>query len=516
MKKLSLCLVFIYLSLLVWSQASDVKIVNGPEVEAKRSTMGQVLGVVDGNVLITRNEKKKTFIESLDENARVVNSVLLLDRKVGKEKFGLSGGFVLKGRLFLKFSSYDKKQVTVITEEYDPQSLVSIKEISKETISMEGRKAIYWYGVGVSRAINESNENGFDLSNEEHFVLDYMSSFDKDKKSNENITISVYDENYEKVWREDFEIPYANDKFTIVNVIVDDFGNAHLLGKEYLDGKKKAKRGESAYKYHVMSFTDNGKTVKDHELFVNSKILTDAGIGINAEGKIVATGFYSNNSYSNIDGAFSMVIDLKTKNVENTSLKEFEKEFIQMGMTDKQKKKQDKKESKGEDLEMPEFDLDRIILTPDGGWILLAEQFYITVHTYTTTGPNGSTSTRTVIVYHFDDIIAVKMNPKGDIEWNVKVNKSSASSGVTSTLSYTWGFCGDELVLVYNTSLRKGSTVEISRVSAKGELKSEVLMENEKDELVLHPAYSRKVNDCKMMLYSARKKVYQFSFLLTE
>jgi hypothetical protein len=215
-----------------------------------------------------------------------------------------------------------------------------------------------------------------------------------------------------------------------------------------------------------------------------------------------------------IDGAFSMTVDLRTQKVLGSNVKEFEKEFIQMGMTDREKKKSDRKEEKGKDLEMPEFDLDHLVLLPDGGWVLLAEQFYITEKTFTTTSPNGGTSTRTVTYFHYDDIIAVKMTSTGEIEWNAKITKNQSASGYLTILSYLWNYCENEFQIVYNSApMHKENDVKVAKIDNSGSVTISTLMEGGKDELNIHPAYSSRLGDCNMLLYGAKKKTYQFNFV---
>jgi hypothetical protein len=263
-----------------------------------------------------------------------------------------------------------------------------------------------------------------------------------------------------------------------------------------------------------LSFLENGGLLKDNILQLDASFITDCTIGITADQQLLTTGFYSKLGMSSIDGAYSMLIDLKTQKVLGSNVKEFDKEFIQMGMTDREKKKSDKKEDKGKDLEMPEFQLDHLILMPDGGWVLLAEQFYITVKTITTTSPNGGTSTRTVTYYHYDDIIAVKMNAKGEIEWNTKITKNQRATGYLSILSYVWSYCDGEFQIVYNSApLSKDNNVMVATIDDSGKTQITTLMEGGKDELNIHPSYSRRFDECNMLLYGAKKKTYQFTYV---
>lgn len=501
---------------LAQSQSKKFKLIEGPENEGRRSAMESVVGEVDGGVLIFRTQKRDRYLELIDDKAQVVKSVLLEGLKYKNIEKVLASAYVINNRLYLRFSAHDKakKKFYGIIEEYDPKSLTFLKEINVEEMGVEALRKVYWYGIGAGRAIDEMSETGSHISNERKFIVDYNSTFEKSKKTNENVFMVVYDAEMNKSWEMDYEIPYSNDLFQIVKVIVDDAGNAHLLGREYFDKARSSRNGKPNYKYHVLSFLEKGKLVKDNSLELSGEFINDAAIGISSDGYLIASGFYGSKDVFSIDGTFSAKIDINKKEVIMTNKKEFDKEFIQIGMTDREKRKSDRKEDRGVDLELPNYDLDRMVLLEDGGWLLIAEQFYITQRTTTSTGPNGAMTTNTVIVYNYDDIIAVKMNKQGEIEWNAKIPKHQSTTGNTNALSYTWTNCNGSFVFVYNSSLgRKESIVYASVIDAMGKVENEILMTSERDELMLYPGYSSRIAECGIMLYSARKKNYRFSIM---
>ncbi len=519
-RKILFLICSITLSLQAFSQ-SDIKLFNldlkqGPEYEGKASFVEDVVGVMDDRVIIVRTQKKKLYLEALDQNGTVLKSVLLEGLKYKEIKKKFVGAFILKDKLFLRFGAFDKKNKTAygLIDEYDSASLQFSRNVSTESNNVEGVKGVYWYGIGASRAFSELSEAGFFVSADKNYVVDYSSRFDKDKSAKENITMRVYDANMDLAWEKEFEIPYNSDLFRIDRVIVDENGNTHLLGKEFFEKVKSFKKGKSNFKYHVLSFLNKGTEIKDNSLEIDNFVITDAAIGITSDGFLVASGFYGTKSMNSIDGSFSIKMDIKSHKVLFSNRKEFGKEFIQMGMSDREIKRSNKKEDKGEDLELPNFDLDRFVLMPDGGWLLMAEQFYITTQTITTSGPNGSMSTRTITYYHYDDIILVKMNANGEIEWNTKIPKNQSSSGAISPLSYSWFYCKGKIYILYNSApFRKENEVMAAMVDSKGEVVKEKLINSEKDELTFHPAYSARITDCSMLMYSSKRKTYQFGLL---
>ncbi|MFN8776414.1 MAG: hypothetical protein ACK5XV_06555 [Flavobacteriales bacterium] len=492
--------------------AKPVKFTHGPEYEARRSAVSAIIGSTEAGTVIVRYQKKKGFLELVNSKGSVTISKPLSELKYNKLAKKFINGIFLGDRLFLRFGAYDKskKNGYGFVDEYDPKTLNPIGNVSKQTIDASGAKSMYWYGIGLSRALDELTESGDDVSPSENYVLEYTSSFTKDKNSPETVNLRVFDGSYKPVWEKEFEIPYSNELFKINKVVVDDAGNTHLVGREY-ENTKEQRKGTAAFKYHVISFLNQGETVQDNEFILKGKYITDMAIGINQNQEVMASGFYSNEGFSSIDGSFAMKVNPTTGAILQTNVKEFSSEFLRQGMTEKEEKKADRKEAKGEDLELTNFDLDEIWFTPDGGCILVAEQFYVTYRTVTTTSANGGTSTRQVPVYHYDDVIAVKISPQCDIEWNQKISKSGTSYAPTGPVSYISSDCNGDLVFLYNVQEKKTNEVHASIVHPNGEVEHHTVMKSERDELSLYPMYSAKLADCKMLLYFNRGKVYQFS-----
>lgn len=498
-----------------FSQKSTT-IVDGPEIEAKRSLVKSVIGTVNNHVVICRSQKSDLFLELLDQNANVAQSTELNDLEYEGHKKTFVDAFILNEKLYVRFSAYAKKSETAIgiIDEYDPASLQFMRNVSVEKTVVKGVKRVYWYGVGIGRAVSELSEMGFYVSSSENFAVDYSSAFEKDGDKAETVFMRVYDNKMNEVWKKEFVIPYANELFKIINVIVDDKGNTYLLGKEYMEKPVSERKGKVNYKYHVLSFKKSGTEVKDNELKTDASFITDATIGITSDGLLVASGFYGVEGINAIDGAFSVIMDLENGQVKYTSKKPFEKDYIQLGMSDREKKKSDRKEDKGDDLEMPNFDLDRLVLMPDGGWMLMAEQFYITTRTYTTTGPNGSMQTRTVTVYNYDDIIVVRMNSMGEIMWKTKIVKHQSSSALITALSYTWFHCNETIYIVYNNIVGSSVGQVVAEViSPDGAITREAIAGGGRDELYFMPTLSERTKNCQLLLYSAKKKKYRFSMV---
>ena len=64
-----------------------------------------------------------------------------------------------------------------------------------------------------------------------------------------------------------------------------------------------------------------------------------------------------------------------------------------------------------------------------------AEEYYITIHTINL--PNGGTTERRL--YHYDDIISLRLTETGDLKWARNINKRQTGPANSSYTSITIG-----------------------------------------------------------------------------
>ena len=105
-------------------------------------------------------------------------------------------------------------------------------------------------------------------------------------------------------------------------------------------------------------------------------------------------------------------------------------------LSERGKKKLEEKEEEGE-LALSNLYMRRVHLLDDGSIVLAGEIFYITYRT------DSKGNTRTV--YHYDDVILVKINADGELGWVQKFPKRSTSESFKLMVSanYTYVLFSD-------------------------------------------------------------------------
>lgn len=105
------------------------------------------------------------------------------------------------------------------------------------------------------------------------------------------------------------------------------------------------------------------------------------------------------------------------------------------------------KRKKKKNKELPYLTYRDFIIDQNGDLYFNAEEFYITVHTRTST--NGSTST--YYNYHYNDIYTCKLNSSGEMQWIRTINKTQfTTGGAISYLSFSSTVSNGNMYLFLN------------------------------------------------------------------
>ncbi|MGB0423303.1 MAG: hypothetical protein ACPGED_03225, partial [Flavobacteriales bacterium] len=246
----------------------------------------------------------------------------------------------------------------------------------------------------------------------------------------------------------------------------------------------------------------------------------------NKNSDLLIAGFYSTQNSSNVKGMFYLKVDGESKKVSKLSKEEFSDDFIVSSFTDRQAKKVKKKaDRKEKELELYKYDIDDLVLSDDGGLVLVAEQFYW--YSRTVTDQNGRT--RTTYYYVYNDVLVMKINSSGDIAWLTKVPKHQVTANDGGYYSsYAMMVDGDKIHLYYNDhvdnqqrnrsgdmkSFRFGKNGCITKATiyADGVVNREVLI-GEKMSLFLRPKINSQLDNSRLLVYFIKGKAKQFGVI---
>ncbi len=349
------------------------------------------------------------------------------------------------------------------------------------------------------------------------------------KNEPEKYGLTILDQDMEEVWTKEVTLPYTESRFGVEDFAVDNDGNAFILGIKIAEKGESKRRGNPNYEYRILGYREDGTEVDEYEVKLGDMFLSDMKIDVSPKRDIICAGFYSEQGTFSVKGTYYLRIDRKTKEIEKMSAKEFGIDFITMNFTQRQEEKAKRREAKGKNVELYEYDLRDIIPRADGGAVLMAEQYYVTVVCRTDPKTGATTCT---YYYHYNDVIVVSIGKDGDIEWATKVPKRQTSvndGGYYS--SYVSMVTNEKLYLVYNDhkknlepglkqgqfynfSLRdKNGVVVIASIDENGEVSRKALLSNAEISAITVPKLCKQVNRKQLLMYAKVRKGSQFGLV---
>lgn len=531
MKKIIITLFLIALIFNAFSQnkSKNVDIVYGEEIkESKRSNLEEIIGYDETGIYILKNEgdgmfsKGSSFIEHFDKNMNQTKSeeLIIEDGKGEERDFEF---FAYMNNTIYLFSSIEDKKTDYIQ--------LYAQTVNKKTLrpNKDARK-IARIDYKNKKSNNSFGDFDYEISPDQSKLLIHY-SLPTQKKEKEKIALIVMDKELNLIWEKKCTLNYSSELFGADLFKIDNNSNAYILGVVYKEKAVSKRRGKPNYKYQLITYKSNGQIVEEYPIELKDKFITDMQLAINNKNDIVCAGFYSNLGTFSINGSYYMYIDGDNGEVTNKKSKEFELEFITQNMTEREAEKARRKEEKGKEIELFEYDLDDLVLRDDGGVILVGEQFFIKENVHTTYSSNGSVYTSYSYIYNFNDIIVINIDPEGQIEWAKKIPKRQESLNDGGTYSsYTMGYLDERLFFVFNDNpknlLNKGngklvnynpnreSVVVMATIDSDGNQNKEALYKMKRSDILIRPKLSEQISDSEMILFGKKGKMQQFTKLI--
>jgi hypothetical protein len=424
----------------------------------------------------------------------------------------------LKGKLYL-FSSFPNSRTK--------KKILSVQQIDKKTLRPEEKK-LSLAEIDFKGEMR-SNSGQFDIKvsrDSSKVLVAYKLPYDKNEP--EVFGFHVFTNQFQELWSKQVTVPYENELFDIENIKVDNDGDTYVLALIYNDRRKSKRRGAPNYKYQVYAWSDRGNTMKEYAVSLEEKFLTDMQMEILNNKNLVCAGFYSKRGTYSINGTFFLTIDSKSKEITTKSLKEFGVDFITANMREGEAERTKRKRERGEDVELYEYDLDKLIVGKDGGAMLIGEQYFIKVETQTRR-VNGFMQSYSTTHYYYNDIIAVKINPKGQIEWAEKIAKrqhTAEDQGFFS--SYVMGIVKGNFCFIFNDNPRnvgyngaggrlynygggKESAIVLVTLDQNGKQTRQPLITTGDVGVITRPKVCEQITNTDIILFGQRRKTQQFA-----
>jgi hypothetical protein len=518
MKESMIFLFLIVISFNTFSQYENdlIDIVWGAELhEDKNSSLEKIIGSDDSGFYALKKYKGDYFLEHFDRELTRIKSV-----EINLKKFGSKRRFediiLFADKLCLLSSEI---RVSKMTKKFYLQTVNNLSLLPNDDEFMVADFPLKGY--------YEKREELFNLvisENQSKLLVYYDTPHDKFGK--EKFGFIVLNENLVEIRNDFMELPVKENLFEMERFKVDNDGNVFLLGKAYKDKRRDVRHGNPNFKFKLYVFYNHGKERAEKEISLPDKFITDIQMALLPEGNLVVAGFYSEEGTSSILGSFYIKIDKNTYETIATKTEELGIDLITENMKEREEKKTKKDADKGINVELFAYDIREFIITNDGGFILMGEQFYEEDKTI-----DGKYSDATKIHYYYNDILALKMNIDGNVVWREKIGKRQETvndNGYYSSFTYTiknnniyYIFNDNPKNIEYNGSgkiynFKKNPdalTVVVKLSPEGGQVRKTLFASGQKD-ILISPSNSFVEHEGELIIFGKRRKNQQFARLI--
>ncbi|WP_298479823.1 hypothetical protein [uncultured Maribacter sp.] len=405
----------------------------------------------------------------------------------------------MKDNIYLFFSVWDKKNKTSILQ-YQKISLVDLSITApKDLIKQKGKI-----------------KDGFLLKTtlkEDKLLVKYSlkSEIKNDAKSFEKISVNIFNNNLNLIWKNIIEMPYSKKKMEKMCYAIDSYDNFFMIAKIYYDDSGKDEIGRKSN-----FFLELFKVSKESDKLVKSKIdnknkLIEEIIlyeDINSNMIITGTtknpdskGFF-NFTEGHSTGIFVLKLDKKGI-IGNYINHDFSLEMLNKYVSKKQEAKN--KKIKKDEKEKPFFrnlKIHTIVVNDDGSFLVLGEQYFKDLII-------SSSGKAQYEAYHYDDIMVAKINADGSLAWMDKLLKRQWGAR-KGTMSFTHMFSGEKHYLIYLDSEENLNFVDgevpHKRWETKGGYFTVYIIDDETGQVTKEPIFdTHNVNGVKMEHFDTNK-----------
>jgi len=431
MRSYSLLLLTLLMSCIVIGQSNltNFTLSNIDDKVQQQTTMG--IGTIGDQYFSVHRKTvgkwvlKKTYTAvTYDQDLNVTNTNVLV-LKVGKDFTRYDILQNIGGHLYL-FSSYPKNKTHINTyyvREFDPKTL--------EPTGPEKAIATIPYAKGGR---NNSGTFWVEKSPDHSKIMVYY-KLPWTRKGGLKFGVVVYDSTFTKLWEKEHEVPYNNKQYELANWVVDNIGNAYVMGRS----RKENKQG-----YDFISFTENGNNIKTHKADVPVDFVSTITCYVTKDDQIVIAGFTSSGGRYSDSGAYYHRFDSKTQAFVVKNHAKFDTyRFLDPNTVAKAAGFADD-DNTGVYSSIGRHD--KTILKKDGGVFILAEEYSKVMMGSKVNGVTDSDTT-----YDYNNISVINISPQGDVLWARTIPKRQHTKNDWADYSsFIAELIGDDLVLLFN------------------------------------------------------------------
>lgn len=392
MKRILFTALLLWQGIIIAQNESDFKLYESPiyNDEIKTDSVRAIYTSNSGRTGIVRNDKKQIVFDLFNERLLKIQTKIIETER--KETY--------IGDIF--FNS----EIKVFTETY-PERDTKLFSCYILNLNGEADKKIELSSTTVIKKLRLfSNEKGTKLSISPN--MNYFSITNYTIHRDEIFYhVSVFDsKNYELIYDQQINRK-ENEFYSLSEIKIDDHKNVYLLGESFYNEESPKLKSEENRHFIIEKFTGKDYSLIDLSL-ENRHIVSLKSVIKKNEFNLY--GFYSETGKNSIKGVCNVLINTDEFKIIEKNLQDLPSQvYADLFGSGKVDKKKDK--------ELSNFKIDYILNDTQDNVYLMAEEFYISY--------NGYQNFYHQKIEHYDDILIIKFNPDGKLDWGRSIYKNS-------------------------------------------------------------------------------------------
>jgi hypothetical protein len=298
-----------------------------------------------------------------------------------------------------------------------------------------GVPALVHYTIAEGRA--DAPKFGYALSPDKSKILVF---FDPpfERKNTDPVAFKMYGTDLELIMEKDLVLPYKQDILQVHNFLVDNNGNIFMMSGRNSPKKDTGIPPSLGGRYALFYYNYMENRLKEYDVNLKDKHLLSAKFLITSNQEIIVSGYYSDEVRNVANGTFFFLIGAGGGAVKAGAYMPFPTDFNAKFI---------KENEQQANQSIKDFYLDELILTDDGGVLLIGEQYYVSE-----TSEFEPLTGRIQIEnrHNYDNVLITKLEPNGRQSWNVKIPKRQYSLSATNECSYACYLNDSGVVFYFN------------------------------------------------------------------
>lgn len=359
----------------------------------------------------------------------------------------------------------------------------------------------------LTMIVDTINRSLINASPDLHFVLNANRSdillYYEDPAFNSNSTVHArcYDFRLHKNWSQSWKIKSVETP-ELIEAVLDTQGNASLVV-----GEKYSRNYNNDFIYsslHAFCISENGQLLRESVMYEKNYLLTACKAQIDlTTGNLLLAGLYATSAGTESEGAYFFVVQacdsVQTKRFEPHAV-----EFITQLTGNNPPRKNDG---------FYEFYPKELIVTRDGGGILVAESVSVSSESYNNSGYGtfGISSGFTVNYYHYDDIAVFSFKNDGTLNWKQILHKKQATEGDGGYYSsFATVISPAALHFIYNDVQNGQTSVGAYNIDVTGKQQHTEVFNADRKGVMIIPQAAKQVAPNEVVIPSLKRNYLQF------